>query len=138
MSKKEKFALYLPPEKKAELERRCHEDGSRSATAFVENAVDFYLGYLSAGGADLFLSKALQSYLDGRLGMLEKRLSAMLFKLAVENDMTMHIMADSFQLDEDYLRRMRSRSVKNVKQTNGQLSFERIARSAVWEDEWQD
>ena len=32
MSKKDKLAVYLTPEKKAELERRCHEDGSRSMT----------------------------------------------------------------------------------------------------------
>jgi len=36
LSKKEKFALYLTPEKKAVLERRYREDGSRSLTAFIE------------------------------------------------------------------------------------------------------
>ena len=41
MSKKEKFPLYLSPEKKAILERRYQEDGSRSITAFIERAVDF-------------------------------------------------------------------------------------------------
>ena len=42
MSEKVKFALYLPPEKKAELERRYREDGCRSITAFIEKAIDFY------------------------------------------------------------------------------------------------
>ena len=55
MSKKEKFPLYLSPEKKATLERRYTEDGSRSLTAFIENAIDFYLDYLSANNAGLFL-----------------------------------------------------------------------------------
>ena len=55
MSKKEKFALYLTPEKKALLERRYQEDGSRSLTGFIERAIDFYLDYLSAGDAGLFL-----------------------------------------------------------------------------------
>ena len=35
MSKKEKFPLYLSPEKKATLERRYTEDGSRSITGFI-------------------------------------------------------------------------------------------------------
>ena len=35
MSKKEKFALYLTPEKKARLERRYQEDGSRSMLAAI-------------------------------------------------------------------------------------------------------
>ena len=74
MSRKEKFAFYLTPEKKALLERRYQEDGSRSLTAFIENAVDFYLDYLSANDAGLFLPTAIKSYLDGRLGQLENRL----------------------------------------------------------------
>ena len=56
MSKKEKFPLYLSSEKKAILERRYQEDGSRSITAFVERAVDFYLDYLSANNAGLCFS----------------------------------------------------------------------------------
>ena len=55
MSKKEKFPLYLSPEKKATLERRYTEDGSRSITGFIENAIDFYLDYLSANNSGLFL-----------------------------------------------------------------------------------
>ena len=43
LSKKEKFALYLTPEKKAILEKRYQEDGSRSITGFIERAIDFYL-----------------------------------------------------------------------------------------------
>ena len=46
MSRKEKFALYLPPELRAEVEEHYQEDGSHSLTAFIENAVRFYLGYL--------------------------------------------------------------------------------------------
>ena len=42
MSKKDKLAVYLTPEKKTELERRYHEDGSRSMTAFIEHALDFW------------------------------------------------------------------------------------------------
>ena len=87
MSKKEKFPLYLSPEKKAILERRYQEDGSRSITAFIERAVDFYLDYLSANNAGLFLPTSIKSYLDGRMGQLEERLSSIAFRQAVEQDM---------------------------------------------------
>ena len=66
MSQKEKFALYLTPEMKARLERRYTEDGSRSLTGFIENAINFYLDYLSANNAGMFLLSSVQSYLDGR------------------------------------------------------------------------
>ena len=84
MSKKEKFPLYLSPEKKAILERRYQEDGSRSITAFIERAVNFYLDYLSANNAGLFLPTSIQSYLDGRLDQFENRIASLLFKQAVE------------------------------------------------------
>ena len=139
MSRKEKFAFYLTPEKKALLERRYQEDGSRSLTAFIENAVDFYLDYLSANSAGLFLPTSLKSYLDGRLGRLEDRLSSLIFKQAVEQDMVAGILADAFQFSEDDLHRRRAESVNNVKKTNGRISLEQRVRDAWEEDnEWQD
>lgn len=139
MSKKEKFALYLTPEKKAVLERRYQEDGSRSLTAFIENAIDFYLDYLNANNAGLFLPTSIKSYLDGRLGQFEDRVSSLLYKQAVELDMHAGILADSFQFSEEDLRRRRAESVGNVKRTNGRVSFENRVRE-VWEegDEWLD
>ena len=139
MGKKERFAFYLTPEKKAILERRFQEDGSRSMTAFIERAVDFYLDYLSANSAGLFLPASLKSYLDGRLGQLEDRLSSLTFKQAVEQDMVAGILADAFQFSEDDLHRRRAESVNNVKKTNGRISLEQRVREA-WEedDEWQD
>ena len=139
MNRKEKFALYLTPEKKAILERRYQEDGSRSLTAFIENAVDFYLDYLSANNAGLFLPASVKSCLDGRLGHLEDRLSSLAFKQAVEQDMVAGILADVYQFSDEDLRRRRAESVQNVKKTNGRVSLEQRARE-IWEedDTWQD
>ena len=139
MSRKEKFAFYMMPEKKALLERRYQEDGSRSLTAFIENAVDFYLDYLSTNSAGLFLPVSLKSYLDGRLGQLEERLSSIAFRQAVEQDMVAGILADTYQFGDEDLRRRRTESVQNVKKTNGRISLEQRVREA-WEedDEWLD
>ena len=139
MSEKEKVPFYLTPEKKAVLERRYQEDGSRSMTAFVERAVDFYMDYLSANNAGLFLPTSIKSFLDGRLGQLENRLGALAFRQAVEQDMVAGILADAYQFSDEDLRRRRSESVQNVRKTNGRISLEQRVRGA-WEedDEWQD
>ena len=136
MAQKEKLAVYFSPEKKAILERRYREDGSRSMTAFVERAVDFYLDYLSANDAGLFLPTSIKSYLDGQL---ENRLGALAFRQAVEQDMVAGILADAYQFSDEDLRRRRAESVQNVKKTNGRISLEHRVRGA-WEedDEWQD
>ena len=139
MSKKEKFPLYHSPGKKAILERRYQEDGSRSITAFIERAVDFYLDYLSANNAGLFLPTSIKSYVDGRLGQLENRMASLLYKQAVEQDMVAGILADAYQFNEDDLQRRRTESINNVKKTNGRISLDQRVRE-VWEegDEWQD
>ena len=142
MSDKVKFALYLPSEKKAELERRYREDGCRSLTAFIEKAIDFYLGYLDANGTGAFLPKEIQSAIDGRLGMFEDRISKLLYKLVVEMDMGMSAAIECVGIDSGYLRKLRSDSVKNVKATNGLLTFEQKVREREdaldGDDQWQD
>ena len=140
MSKKEKFALYLSPELRAEVEEHCREDGGRSLTAFIEKAVRFYLGYLDAQDAGIFLPAAIRSCINGRLGTMENRMASLLFKQAVELDMCERILADSYRLDEEYLRRKRAESIESVKRTNGKLRFEQIARryDEDEDDEWLD
>lgn len=105
----------------------------------AEQALNFYLDYLDAGNAGDFLPTALKSYVDGRLGKLEERLSSLSFKQAVEVDMLAGILAENLQVDEKDLRRRRAESVRNVKQTNGRISLEKHMREA-WKDEteWQD
>ena len=138
MSEKVKFALYLPPEKKAELERRYREDGCRSITAFIEKAIDFYLGYLDANSAGAYLPKEIQSAIDGRLGIFEDRMAKLLYKLTVEMDMGVTAALDCLQIDPDYLRKLCANSVRNVKATNGMLTFEQKARDYEGEDQWRD
>ena len=140
--KKQKFALYLPPAKKAELERRCQEDGGRSLTKFIEKAIDFYLGYLNTNNAGAFLPKEIQSAIDGRLGMFEDRMAKLLYKLTVEMDMGITAAIDCTDLDADYLRKLRANSVRNVKATNGLLTFEQKVRdyedTTEDDDQWRD
>ena len=95
-------------------ERRYREDGSRSLTAFIERAVDFYLDYLSANNAGLFLPASIKSYVDGRLGQLENRMSSLLYKQAVEQDMVAGILADAYQFNEDDLQPRRTESINKA------------------------
>ena len=108
-------------------------------TAFVERAVDFYLDYLSANDAGLFLPTSIKSYLDGRLGQLEERLSSSPSGRRWSRTWWPVILADAYQFSDEDLRRRRSESVQNVKKTNGRVSLEQRVRGA-WEedDEWQD
>lgn len=116
--------------------------GSRSLAGFIENAINFYLNYLSANNAGMFLPSSVQSYLDGRLDQMEKRVAALLYKQSVELDMGMSILADCVNLDEAYLRKKSAESAARVKKLNGHLQLEQMAKRAQEQrdsdDGWQD
>ncbi len=135
MSPKEKFPLPVAGEK-ATLERRHTEDGSRSITGFIENAIDFYLDYLSANNSGLFLPSAVQSYLDGRLNQMENRMASLLFKQAVELDMGLSMLFKCVNVSEEELRRQRARAGQREK-ANGKVSLVQKLRE-LEDDPWQD
>ena len=60
--------------------------------------------------------------------MFEDRIFRLLYKLTVQMDMGMSAVLDSVQVDDDYLRKLRADSVRNVKATNGLLTFEQKAK----------
>ena len=131
MSKKEenRFPLRLDDVTRWKIECWYKKSGCQSRNEFVERAVNFYADYL-AGQENGVLPAAIQSAIDGRLSLLEDRMARILYKLAVETDMGMSAVLDCIQVDADYLRRLRSNSVKNVKATNGLLTFEQKVKSS--------
>lgn len=128
MSEREKLAVRLEPELRERLERCYTMDGSRSRREYIENAIRFYTDYQEMQGAQSLLPKEIATALDGRLGMLEDRISSLLFKQSVELDMVGGVLSSAFEIDEESLRRLRVESIKNVKQTNGRISLEQRMR----------
>ena len=144
MSKTEnthKMTIRLSPITEFRLERDYRLDGSRSKNEFIERAITRYQDLLEAEQNET-LPTAIQSAIDGRLGMFEDRLARLFYKLAVEMDMGMSAILDCIQVDAGYLRKLRSDSVKNVKATNGLLTFEQKAKEQLddgaGDDQWQD
>ena len=132
---RDRLALRMGPDTKRKIDQWYEAAGCHSRNQFVEQAVNFYADYLATQD-NSNLPRAVTSALDGRLGMFEDRLASLLYKHSVELDMVMGILADSYEFTEEDMRRRRADSVRNVKQTNGRLSFEQKVRRE--EDEWPD
>lgn len=130
MSDREKLAVRLEPETRERLERGYTMDGSSSRREFIEKAIRFYMDYLEMNDGSALLPKEIASAIDGRLGMFEDRMASLLYKQSVEVDMTNGIIATAYEIGEDALRRMRAQSIRNVKETNGRISFEQRMRDA--------
>ena len=135
---RDRLPLRMGPETRQKIDQWYEAAGCHSRNQFVEQAVNFYADHLVIQNNGS-LPRAISSALDGRLGMFEDRLASLLYKHSVELDMVMGILADSCELTAEEMRRRRADSVRNVKQTNGRLSFEQKVRAVdESEDEWLD
>ena len=122
---KEKFALWVCPDTMEKVRKSYKDNNCRSESEFIEKAIEFYWGHLSADVNTNYLATAITSSFDGRLSMMEDRLSSLLFKLAVEMSMTMHIMAWQFDVPEENIQALKGYCVEEVKRLNGKISFEK-------------
>ena len=136
MSKeKDQIAFRVTPQMMRHIDLIMTTDGSRTRNEFLEYAVQFYIDHLLARDMTT-LPVSVTSAIDGRLGLLEDRLSALQFNNSVELDMLVQIIARAYDFNDAALRKLRSDSVKNVKQTGGRVSLASAVKESD-EAEWQ-
>ena len=111
-----------------QVESRYQRDNCSTRNEFIEKAVQFYSGYLDTESADAYLPKVLADILEGKLGALGKRIGHLLFKLSVDQNLMRNVLAAGIDINPDELRKARVRCVKEVKETNGEISFEDAVR----------
>mgnify|MGYP003189378990 FL=1 len=125
---KEKFALWITPEAKKEVEAHYKQDNCKGQSEYIEKAVRFYSGYLDTKHAEEYLPRVLSDVLEGKLSAFGKRMGHLLFKLSVDQDIMANLVAYDIDVNLDTLRKLRVRCVKNVKETNGEIDFEDAVR----------
>ena len=121
---KEKFALWITPETKKEVEAHYKQDNCKSQSEYIEKAVRFYSGYLDTKHAEAYLPRVLSDVLEGKLGAFGKRVGHLLFKQAVDQNIMANLVAYLSNVDLDQLQKLRGRCIKNVKETNGEVDFQ--------------
>ena len=104
----------------AEQLKRCDEKSTElgiSRNEFIREAVEFYLEWLSRESSEKFLTPAFESVISAKLRDTEDRLSRILFKMAVEqNILTHYLMTDPNE--QIYIEDLRSMAVQELKETH--------------------
>lgn len=121
---KQKFALWIHPETLAKVEKNFRDDGCTSRSEFIEKAVLFYTGYLTANDYRGYFPNVIVSTVKGSLDSLENRMASLLFKMAVELSMVLHVTAATNTVDESTLSRLRGMCVQEVKRIHGSVRME--------------
>ena len=119
-----KFALRISPETQQLVKELCPRDNCQSQNEFIERAIRFYAGYVSGKEAIEYLPPALVAAMRGMIHDSEQHIASLLFKLAVEMDMVMNILAADRGLTAEDLRTLRGRCVQEVRETHGRISFQ--------------
>ena len=100
--------------------------GLASRNDFIRDAVDFYLEYLSKSSSAKFLTPALESVIGSKIRDSEDRIARLLFKLAVDQNLLARVVADTYNVDSDFLAEERILAVREVKETNGTIRVDEI------------
>ena len=121
---KSRHTVWLSDDAWNAVKRHYREDNCSAHNEYIEKAIHFYTGYLDTQNASAYLPRILSDILEGKLGALGSRIGRLLFKLAVEQNMTANILASEINADLDDVEKVQSRCVREVKQINGEIKFE--------------
>ena len=126
--RKIRVPLWITPSVSEDVAELYEQDNCRSPSEFIEKAVRFYCGYLRAETGSPYLSRVLTTTMRGMLDSFEDRQASLLFKLAVEMAILMHVTAAANEVEPETLTRLRGRCVQEVKALRGRISFDDAAR----------
>ena len=122
-SGKTKHGFWLTPETKEKVEKFYRVDNCKSQSEFIEKAINFYVGYVCTENAGAFLPRALSDIIEAKFAIIKKKLGRIMFKHSVETNITNHILAADTDMDQQTSEHLRNRSVREVLETNGEITF---------------
>lgn len=120
---KKKYAYWMRPSMVDEIEEMMPYAGADSKSEFVSKAVDFYIGYLRQQRNIDYLEPVISDTIKNEIESVERHLSEMLFKVAVEQAINSNIVAAEFNVDPEVIERLRSSCARSIAKTNGVLTF---------------
>ncbi len=121
---KKKFLLWIYPSTQELVKNNYRKNQCKSQSEFIERAIQYYVGYLSAEDDTSYLPNSFLSNMKSIAAESDNRTSRMLFKIAVELAVLQNVVAATNEIDEVTLSRLRGECVKEVKRLNGSLSFD--------------
>lgn len=121
---KMKFSIRVDTELLELADRYIEDSTVQNRTELIEDALRFYLGFLTSKKAEDYLLQSLSSVITGTVQDSENRLARMDFKLAVEISQLAHVLAYTHEVDEEALHKLHLKCLDEVKRINGAVDFE--------------
>ena len=123
-AEKTKFSIRVDTELVALADAYIKDSTVRNRTELMEDALRFYLGFLTSKKAEDYLLQSISSVMTGTMQDSENRLARMDFKIAVELSKLSQIIAYTHDVDEEAMKRLHTKCVEEVRRINGAIDFE--------------
>ena len=131
---KKQLTVWVQPETTEKVKEMYKQADCRTRSEFVERAIRFYVGYLTAENKANFLPNMFLSNMRSIVRESDTKQNRMLFKIAVEMAMIENILANLNNFDPVAVERLRGVCVEEIKGINGTLRFE---EAVDWQDAWE-
>ncbi|MBP3509311.1 hypothetical protein [Oscillibacter sp.] len=119
-----KFLMRIDPDTDRKIKTAMPLSNCRSQNEFVEKALQFYCDYITSQDSFSVLPPMLVAAIRATVQNSESHICRLLFKLAVEMDMMMNVVAAGMEIPEEQLRALRGRCVQEVKKTQGAVTLD--------------
>lgn len=126
--KKIRFCLTLPVETYDDVKSTYRKDQCSSYNQFMERAITYYLGYVNSENTLDYLSPTIMSSVMAASDENTKRITRILFKLAVEIAVMNNLYAASLDIDEEKINILRRECEKEVRKLNGDFNMNDAVR----------
>ncbi len=130
----EKTAIRFEPELKAEIQNMMDEANATSMADFVRQATEFYIAYLRQKKSIDFLAPVLAQTIKNEIESVERNVSQMIYKLAVEQAISNNILACYNGVSDETVRELREMCSRDVAENNGIITIEEAMKFQNSED----
>lgn len=118
-------AFYIDEELLEQVDALLGQADVRSRNEFVNQALKFYIGYLTSEKIENYMLATISSVMHATVKDSENQMARAMYKLAVETSKLSHVIAYSHGVDEEALRKLQAKCAEEVKHINGTISFEK-------------
>ena len=126
MENRVRFQIRISKETDQRIKAAMPIANCQSQNEFVEKALNYYCGYLMAEDSASILASALVQALQSVVQESERHTARMFFKLAVEVDILMHVLASAVEIDPAIRDKLRGVCVREIKKSNGMIRLEDV------------
>ncbi|WP_440526381.1 hypothetical protein [Simiaoa sp.] len=124
ITEKVRKAFYIEEELLEQVDDLLEQADVRSRNEFVNQALKFYIGYLTSEKIENYMLTTISSVMHATVKDSENRMARAMYKLAVETSKLSHVIAYSHGVDEQTLSKLQAKCAEEVKRINGVVQFE--------------